>query len=48
MKDVTKPKVDLNKGLGNFFYKTLYNYNAGLGLTKQTVNYIHNIKGEAA
>jgi len=35
-----------NESAGDFFYKVLYNYNAGLGLTKQTVNYIHNIKGE--
>lgn len=43
----TLPNLDEARAKGHFSYETKYDYDAGKGLTDQTIDYISNVKGEA-
>ena len=38
--------IDIDREKGNFHYETDYEYDAGMGLTEKTIDYITDIKGE--
>ncbi len=38
--------IDIDRSAGNFHYKTTYEYDAGVGLTPATIDYISKVKGE--
>lgn len=38
--------IDIDREKGNFHYETDYEYDAGVGLTEKTIDYITDIKGE--
>lgn len=40
------PDIDIDRDKGNFHYKMDYEFDAGVGLTKDTINYISDVKGE--
>ncbi len=40
------PNIDVERDVGNFSYKTTYDYDAGKGLTEATIDYICDVKGE--
>ena len=40
------PDINIDRSKGDFHYKTDYKYDAGTGLTEQTIDYITDIKGE--
>lgn len=42
------PDIDIDRSKGDFHYETDYQYDAGIGLTEQTVDYISNVKEEDA
>jgi len=41
------PTIDIDRSKGDFHYETSYEYDAGVGLTEDTINYIADVKGEA-
>ena len=41
-----KPDIQIDREKGNFHYKEHYAYNAGIGLTAETINYISSVKNE--
>lgn len=41
-----KPTIDIDRSKGDFHYETSYEFDAGVGLTEATVNYIADVKGE--
>lgn len=41
-----KPSIDIDRSKGDFHYETDYAYDAGLGLSEKTVNYIADVKEE--
>jgi Fe-S cluster assembly protein SufB len=41
-----KPTIDIDRSKGNFHYETNYEFDAGVGLSEATVNYIADVKGE--
>ena len=40
------PTIDIDRDKGDFSYDTDYEYDAGIGLSEDTVNYIADVKGE--
>lgn len=38
--------IDIDRSAGNFHYDTTYEYDAGVGLTPETIDYISKVKGE--
>ena len=40
------PNIDIDRSKGDFHYDTDYEFDAGVGLNADTINYISNIKGE--
>ncbi len=42
----TTPDINIERDAGNFHYETHYEYDAGVGLNEQTVDYICDVKGE--
>jgi Fe-S cluster assembly protein SufB len=42
----TTPDLNIERDVGNFHYDTQYEFDAGVGLTEQTIDYISNVKGE--
>lgn len=42
----TEAAIDIDREKGNFSYDTQYDFDAGIGLNEQTVNYITDVKGE--
>ena len=45
-KEPVKPSIDIDREIGNFKYKEDYAYDAGTGLSEQTVHYISGVKDE--
>lgn len=41
------PNIEIDRSKGDFHYDTVYDYDAGVGLTPQTIDYISEVKGEA-
>ena len=39
--------IDIDREKGNFHYDTNYEYDAGVGLNEETINYMVKVKGEA-
>ena len=46
MEEKAAPEIDLDRSKGDFHYETDYKYDSGTGLTKQTIDYIAEVKGE--
>ena len=42
----TQAAIDIDREKGNFSYDTTYDYDAGIGLNEDVVNYIADVKGE--
>jgi Fe-S cluster assembly protein SufB len=42
----TTPDINIERDVGNFHYDTKYEFDAGIGLTEQTIDYIADVKGE--
>ncbi len=42
----TKPDIDIDRSIGDFSYPMNYSYDAGVGLTEQTIDYIANVKDD--
>ncbi len=42
----TKPELDLDRSTGDFSYPMEYAYDAGVGLTEATIDYICNVKND--
>ncbi|MGC9452982.1 MAG: Fe-S cluster assembly protein SufB, partial [Oceanipulchritudo sp.] len=42
----TTPDINIERDVGNFHYDTKYEFDAGVGLTEQTIDYISDVKGE--
>jgi len=40
------PDINIERDVGNFHYDTDYEFDAGVGLTEQTIDYICDVKGE--
>ena len=40
------PTIDIDRSKGDFHYETDYEFDAGVGLSEATVNYIADVKGE--
>lgn len=40
------PNIEIDRSKGDFHYKTKYAYDAGVGLTPETIRYISDVKGE--
>ena len=40
------PDINIERDVGNFHYDTQYEYDAGVGLSEQTIDYIVDVKGE--
>ncbi|MGC3991038.1 MAG: Fe-S cluster assembly protein SufB [Chthoniobacteraceae bacterium] len=40
-------QLDIDRSVGNFSYPESHQYDAGVGLTHETIDYITNVKGEA-
>lgn len=40
------PDINIERDVGNFHYDTKYEYDAGVGLTEKTIDYIVDVKGE--
>src|SRR6201997_4240526 len=38
--------IDIDRDIGNFFYKVTATRDAGVGLTEKTIDYIVDVKGE--
>lgn len=43
----TTPDLNVDRDSGNFHYDVKYEFDAGIGLTEQTIDYICDVKGEA-
>lgn len=42
----TTPDLSIERDVGNFHYDTEYEFDAGVGLSEQTIDYICDVKGE--
>jgi Fe-S cluster assembly protein SufB len=42
----TTPDINIERDVGDFHYDTDYEFDAGVGLTEETIDYIANVKGE--
>ncbi|MEX0324668.1 MAG: Fe-S cluster assembly protein SufB [Puniceicoccaceae bacterium] len=42
----TTPDINIERDVGNFHYETDYEFDAGIGLTEKTIDYIADVKGE--
>jgi len=42
----TKPQIDIDRSVGDFSYNVDYEFDAGVGLTEKTIDYICDVKGE--
>ncbi|MEX0329896.1 MAG: Fe-S cluster assembly protein SufB [Puniceicoccaceae bacterium] len=42
----TTPDINIERDVGNFHYETEYEFDAGIGLTEKTIDYIADVKGE--
>jgi Fe-S cluster assembly protein SufB len=42
----SQPTLEIDRDKGDFHYDTKYEYDAGVGLSEATVNYISSVKGE--
>jgi Fe-S cluster assembly protein SufB len=42
----TTPDINIERDVGNFHYDTQYEFDAGVGLTEKTIDYICDVKGE--
>jgi Fe-S cluster assembly protein SufB len=42
----TTPDINIERDVGNFHYETDYEFDAGVGLTEATIDYIVDVKGE--
>ena len=42
----TETAINIDREKGNFSYDTQYDFDAGIGLSEDTVNYITDVKGE--
>ena len=42
----TTPDLNIERDVGNFHYETQYEFDAGVGLNEQTIDYISDVKGE--
>ena len=40
------PDINIERDVGDFHYETDYEFDAGVGLTEQTIDYIADVKGE--
>ena len=40
------PDINIERDVGNFHYDTKYEFDAGVGLNEQTIDYIADVKGE--
>ena len=40
------PDLNIERDVGDFHYETQYEFDAGIGLTEQTIDYIADVKGE--
>ena len=45
-KEPANPSIDIDREFGNFKYKEDYAFDAGTGLSEQTIHYISNVKEE--
>jgi Fe-S cluster assembly protein SufB len=43
----SKPEINIDRSIGDFSYDVTYDYDAGTGLTEQTIDYICDVKGDA-
>lgn len=43
---MSEPAINVNRDIGDFHYDTLYEFDAGVGLSEGTVDYISKVKGE--
>lgn len=46
MSETEKPNIDIDRDQGDFHYDVKYEYDAGVGLSEDTINYIVDVKGE--
>jgi len=46
MSTETKPDIDIDRSVGDFRYEMDYAYDAGVGLTEATIDYISDVKGD--
>lgn len=46
MSSETKPDIDIDRSVGDFRYEMDYAYDAGVGLTEATIDYISDVKGD--
>jgi len=44
----TPPEIQVERDVGDFHYDTQYDYDAGIGLNENTINYISDVKKEAS
>ncbi len=42
----TKPEIGIDRTVGDFSYKVDYTYDAGVGLTEETIDYIADVKND--
>jgi Fe-S cluster assembly protein SufB len=47
MSTETATNIDIDRSIGDFSYPEKHAYDAGVGLTHETIDYITNVKGEA-
>jgi Fe-S cluster assembly protein SufB len=47
MSTETATNIDIDRSIGDFSYPEQHAYDAGIGLTHETIDYITNVKGEA-
>jgi Fe-S cluster assembly protein SufB len=47
MSTETATNIDIDRSIGDFSYPEKHAYDAGIGLTHETIDYITNVKGEA-
>lgn len=43
---MSEPALNIDRDIGNFHYDTQYEFDAGIGLSEATVDYISKVKGE--
>lgn len=46
MSTESKPQIDIDRSVGDFRYDVNYEFDAGVGLTGETIDYISDVKGE--
>jgi len=46
MSTAEKPQIDIDRSIGDFNFDVKYQYDAGRGLTEETIDYIANVKND--